>query len=63
MNGVFDVSDHGVHPFEYFELIIFSAAVGNDGFVTALGVSDTEETTQAIGDNKTSWAEMLCGPC
>jgi len=63
MDGIFDVPDHGVHPFEYLELIILCAAVGNDRFMTALGLFDSRKAAQAVGDNKASGAEVLGGPC
>ena len=63
MNGIFDVPDHGVHPFEYLELIVLGAAVGNDRFMAALGLLDSRKAIQSVGDNKASGAEVLCGPC
>lgn len=43
MDGVFDVPDHGVHPFEDLELIVLGAAVGNDRFMAALGLLDSRK--------------------
>ena len=59
VDGIFDVPDHGVHPFEDLELIVLGAAVGNDWFMAALGLFDSRKAVQAVGDNKASRAKVL----
>ena len=57
MDGIFDIPDHGVHPFEYLELIILSAAAGNDRFMTALGAysSDSGQPFQSDSGQSFRW--------
>ena len=59
VDGIFDVPDHGVYPFEDLELIVLGTAVGNDWLMTALGLFDSRKAVQAVGDNKASRAEVL----
>jgi len=56
MDGIFDIPDHGVHPFEGLELIVLGAAVGKDWFMTVFGLSDSRKAAQAAGDIKASRA-------
>ena len=61
VQSTFYVSDNGVKPFENLA-IIFGTLGGDDGFMLALSLRYPGETIQTIGDNKTSRADVLCGP-
>jgi hypothetical protein len=48
VDGIFNIADHDVHPFEYLELIIFRTIVGDYWLMLTVGLSDSRKTVQAV---------------
>src|SRR5665647_3450009 len=59
--GTFYISHNSIKPFEYLATI-FAPLGGDDWAMFALGLCYSGETIQSIRNNRTSRADVPCGP-
>ena len=62
VQGVLHVADHGVEPLEHHLVVIPAILVGDDRFVPALAVGDSEKATQAVRDHMAPWLDKPGAP-
>ena len=60
-DGVFNIAQHSIDPFERWMLCAFAAIRRDDWHMNAAGFFDRVETGESVADNNASWCQMGFG--